>query len=380
MKARVRIAILALTLLIVIESQISLSLASYSSSQTVVASGNIVYSEATYIVSTLTELTSVLSKVVPGDVVWLRGGIYQPTSQITFQRSGSSGNPITYEAYPNEQVVFDGSLKAATAAWDPLIGLSGNWITLRNVEVRNHQGAGVTAYGDDCVLENIEAHHNAGAGLNSFGDRCQFLRCIAHDNIDPQSSIPGGDADGMGASSPATGCYFFGCVAYANSDDGIDVYGSSYNVIANCVCYDNGRLDGDGNGIKLTGSGYNKAINCIVYNNMRAGFSVEQDSPANELDHCTAYNNAYTGFMEAYYNDRVYTNNLGIITKYLATPTEISNSWNLGITNYGFISTDPASPDFLSLRADSLCRGKASGGSDLGALQYGERISDLLGT
>jgi parallel beta-helix repeat protein len=347
-----------------------------------IASSGTIVSVPDYVVSTLTEFINVLSSVLPGDVVQLRGGTYQLASMLTVQRSGSSGNPITYEAYPNEKVIFDGS-QAISAR--QLIQINGNWVVLKSIEVRNApQGAGIQVFGNDCVLDHVETHHNAGIGANSFGARCQFLHCVAHDNVDPQSGIPGGDADGLGASSPASGCYFLSCVAYSNSDDGIDTYGSSNNTIEKCACYDNGRLQGDGNGIKLVGSTGNKVTKCVAFSNRNNGFAISQSTSGNTVDHCTAYGNLNTNWgydFDVSAGTGVYTNNIGITyTPPTSNPGSSNNTWNLGITNYGFISTVATSPDFLSLSASSVCRGRATDGSDLGALQYGGRISDLLGT
>jgi len=369
-------------------SQILPSFASYSSIKTVASSGTIVYPTVyyTYVVSTLTELTNVISEVVPGDTVFIRGGIYQPTSPIVFQTSGTPSNPITYEAYPNEKVVFDGSLATDASlggdgSWEPpLVHIYGNWNILRNIEVRNSPGSGILVYGADVILDHVETHHNRGVGANTVGDRCQFLYCVSHDNIDPQATIPGGDADGLGASAPSSGSYFLGCVAYGNSDDGFDLWGSTGNTVENCVAYGNGLLQGNGQGFKLAIGGNNYVSKCIAYNNRAAGFGSEEEAPNNFVDHCTAYNNGQIGFLSAYLSSGTFTNNIGSFSWWQAEPTHYSNSWNFGLTNYGFISTDLTSVDFLSLRADSPCRSKASDGSDLGALQYGERISDLLGT
>jgi len=352
----------------------------------------------TYTVATLAELTSVISKVVPGDTVLIRGGIYQPTSPIIFRISGTSGSPITYEAYPNEKVIFDGSLTTDASlggdgSWEPpmiYVYKGCNWNIFRNIEIRYSAGSGITMWGDDNVLDHVEVDHNKGIGALAYGDRCKFLYCIAHDNIDTQHSPPGQDADGLGAGEDcddvnyvASGCYFLGCLCYGNSDDGIDCLGSTGNTIEKCVCHHNGLLQGDGRGFVLATGGSNHASKCIAYNNAKFGFA-DDDTPApnNIIDHCTAYNNGKAGFLSNMKSIDIgtFTNNIGTLVVYDAVPIQHYNTWNLGITNYGFVSTDSTSVDFLSLLVNSLCRSKASDGSDLGALQYGERISDLLGT
>jgi parallel beta-helix repeat protein len=343
-----------------------------------------------YVVATLAELTNVASKVVPGDTVRIRGAVYQPTSQIIFRTSGTSSSPITYEAYAKEKVVFDGSLASWSDEFTPLLRVDGSWNILRNIEERYAPGCGILVSGADCALDHVEAHHNRGYGLNTIGDRCKFLYCIAHDNIDPQATPPGSDGDGMGASSPSSGNYFLGCLAYGNSDDGIDVWGANDTLIEKCVAHSNGLLQGDGNGFKLGIGTGNRAKKCVAYNNRASGFILD-GATLGVADHCTAWANGdvlqpdkpvgmFVGFQNWGNNEATYSNNIGTFNKHeVATPTQISNSWNLGITDPGFISIDSASPDFLSLRADSPCRGKASDGTDIGALQYGEKISDLLG-
>ena len=335
-----------------------------------------------YIVTTLNELLDVTNKVVPGDLVCIRSGTYQPTSVIKFTKSGTSDNPIIWGAYRSEKVIFDGSLATEASLGGgfepPLVRVDGNWNILRNIEVRYSPGSGIWVFGDDNVLDHVEIHHNKGIGAGTYGDRCQFLYCVAHDNIDPQATIPGGDADGLGASVPSSGSYFLGCLNYGNSDDGFDLYGSTGNTIEKCVAHSNGLLQGDGQGFKLGIGGKNRVSKSIAYNNRDAGFGSEEDAPNNIIDHCTAYNNEKVGFMSAYISSSTFTNNIGSFSQYQAEPTQYSNTWNLGITDPGFISTNPSSDDFLSLSSNSPCRGKASDGSDLGALQYGESISDLM--
>lgn len=364
-----------------------------------------VYNPA-YIVSTLAELNAAIAQAVAGDVVAIRGKIYQPTAQVTFSKSGTPSKYITYEAYPGEKVIFDGSL-ALLSGWEPpLIDVLGNFCILRNIEERNSPGGGIWAgyggnasVGNDVIFDHVEAHHNRnGSGVIGYGDRPRFLYCSAHDNVDPE--YQGQHADGLGFGDPAKrgasfppppydfasiGAYFLGCISYRNSDDGFDVYGSYDSVFEKCVSYGNGLLaSGNGQGFKLGPSGRNTVKKCIAYGNRSTGFGNEEETYENLLDHCTAFNNGLgdskTGFIAAYPNNNttIFRNNIGSFSTWQATPIEQSNVWNLGISDFGFASVDPASADFLSLLVNSLCRGRASDGGDLGALQYGERITDLL--
>lgn len=155
------------------------------------------------------------------------------------------------------------------------------------------------------------------------------------------------------------------------------------------MSYGNGLLQGDGAGFKV---GVNEIVRkCIAFNNNLEGFTCALQDATRDgydtFDHCTAYNNGIAtpskpasgrlGFTSQG-TGCVFTNNIGTVW-YNPVPMHSNNSWDLGITNYGFASTDPTSADFLALLSSSLCRSRASDGTDLGALQYGERISDLLG-
>jgi hypothetical protein len=347
-----------------------------------------------YTVSTLAQLNAVMSQVVAGDLVYIRGGTYQPTSRIVFTRSGTSTSPITFAAYPGEEVIFDGALYTPpSGSFMSLLTVNSNWNILRNIKARNAQAGlsvgngGIYVFGDDCVVDHCEMYNNAGMGGCTYGDRTQFLYCIAHDNVDSGvNQANGGNADGLGAQG-GSDAYFLGCLTYGNSDDGFDNLGSTGAIVEECVSYANGLLQGDGSGFK---TGANETVRkCIAFNNNLAGFQCVLAAGFTSyasFDHCTGYNNGIAtpskpasgqpGF--ATQDSRcVLTNSIGTCW-YNPVPTHYSNTWDLGITNYGFNSTDSSSTDYLSLNPTSTCRGKASDGRDLGALQYGERISDLL--
>ena len=239
MNIRVRAAVLLIISFIILVSQISLSFAPYSSTITIAASGTIV--NHTYIVTTLTELTNVISKVVPGDTVRIRGGTYRPTSlAIRFTVSGTPNQPITWEAYANEKVIFDGSdftgEEWGGEGWLPPMTIARvSWNIFRNFEIRNNPvGMGFEVNGDDNVFENIETHHHAGLGLWVEGNRNLILKVHAHHNVDPQSTIPGGNADGIEICR-GSGNIVRSCLTHDNSDDGIDIWTSVGTLVEKCV-------------------------------------------------------------------------------------------------------------------------------------------------
>src|SRR5688500_1361921 len=78
-----------------------------------------------------------------GDTVFIRDGVYEfsgsaDTIGVAFTKSGSSGQPIKYFAYPGEKPIFD--LFNLTPN-DRVTGLDvrTNWIHIRGLEVRGVQ-------------------------------------------------------------------------------------------------------------------------------------------------------------------------------------------------------------------------------------------------
>jgi len=55
---------------------------------------------------------SVEAATLPGDTVWIRGGVYPAenwSNQLSFRYSGTAEAPITFRNYPGELPILDGS-------------------------------------------------------------------------------------------------------------------------------------------------------------------------------------------------------------------------------------------------------------------------------
>lgn len=338
---------------------------------------------STIIVNSLTALQSAISSVQPGDIVQIRGGIYKPTGQLKFTRAGVSGNPITWIAYPGELPIFDGSSFSGPSWEPPLIHLTTiSWNIFEDIEVRNnHVGRGIYSAGSDCIFRRVISHGHAGSGFyHVIGSRMKWLYCSAFECQDPLDPSNGGNADGISVEGGIEHI-IRGFISHHNSDDGIDVWQSQTDLIENSVSYSNGLFSGNGNGFKLgpgiAGVANHNVKKCIAYNNRSCGFTNNSGS-GDIVEKCTAYGNGSRAF-ENYDRASTYRNNIAVGNISMGGgAVHDHNTWNLGITDPKFISADPTSADYLSLRSDSPCRGKASDGTDLGALQYGEKISDLL--
>src|SRR4051794_3919615 len=130
-----------------------------------------------------------------GDTVWLRGGTYFSTRQITLSRSGTSdANRTKFWAYQREVPILDCSRYASTnkAADVPAILVSASWIHLRGLEIANGP---VGASGDHSIsmlrtsraasndtFELLNIPHGFGPGLfidTGMGGHL-ILNCDSH--------------------------------------------------------------------------------------------------------------------------------------------------------------------------------------------------------
>jgi hypothetical protein len=187
-----------------------------------------------------------------GDTVYFRGGTYKYTdatstctsttatvNAVVLSKSGTSGNPINYWAYPGEAPVFDFSGINDTSKYSCRqtgVRVEADWLYLKGLELKgtlqlnsdNHESWCVYVYGgNNNVFELLNAHHNMGPGffVQRGGDNT-FLNCDSHENEDTLTSNGDGQsADGFGChpnQTGDTGNLFHGCRAWWNSDDGWD--------------------------------------------------------------------------------------------------------------------------------------------------------------
>jgi hypothetical protein len=188
----------------------------------------------------------------PGDTVYFRGGTYRyidatstctsgtaTVNAVVLNKSGTSGNPIRYWAYPGEKPRFDFSGISDTSRYScRQVGVSvqANWLYLKGLELTgtlqlnnlNHESWCVYVInGNNNVFEQLDAHHNMGPGFFlQHGANNTFLNCDSHENEDSLTSNGDGQsADGFGCHpnhAGDTGNIFIGCRAWWNSDDSWD--------------------------------------------------------------------------------------------------------------------------------------------------------------
>ena len=270
----------------------------------------------------------------PGDTVYFRGGKYVYTAgveacasrtaivnAITLDKSGVSGQPIRYWAFPGETPVFDFSQMKddcrvkgfnVTASWVHLKGLEVTGAPQQPGNRLNHESWGVWNSGSHNIFELLNLHHNMGPGLFiQNGNNNLVLNSDSHHNYDPYTSNGAGQsADGFGAHIKANqpGNVFRGCRAWMNSDDGFDLINAYSPVtIENSWAWQHGYLPGtttplaagNGNGIKAGGYGGVYVSNgvkhtvrfSVAFANKAAGFYANHHTLALDFFNNTAFSN-----------------------------------------------------------------------------------------
>ncbi|BBB31698.1 conserved hypothetical protein [Thermotomaculum hydrothermale] len=217
-----------------------------------------------------------------GDTVYLRGGVYP--IEVNIDVSGNSRNPITISSYPGEHAIFDGTIDENSDSNPPKFRITGDYLIVENIEVRNGGSDGVllTEGASHNILKNIKVHHCYFAGIeieNGAGYNL-VLNCDSYMNCDYRETH-GEHADGFGVKfNVGRGNVLKGCRAWNNSDDGFDMWEANNKVtIEYCIAWGNGfdswgiggDFAGDGNGFKL-GPGGHLIHHCIAFLNASRGF------------------------------------------------------------------------------------------------------------
>jgi len=318
---------------------------------------------------------------VAGDTVYFRGGTYAYThantacasqtarvDAITLNKSGASGSPIRYWAYPGEKPVFDFSRMTDDCRIKGF-DVTGNDIHLKGLEVRgvpqnnslNAESWGLWISGSNNTFEQIDTHHHMGTGLFINGGSGNLvLNSDSHDNYDLHSSDgPGENGDGFGshytpAGRPAN--VFRGCRAWWNADDGFDLI-STYSpvTIENSWAWRNGYVPGtttaagNGNGYKVGGFGGDYDAGAVKHTvrfsvaflNRAAGFYSNHHPVANDYFNNTGFGNHPNFNMLGIdssgaavgrgnlRNNIAYT---GTATSNMTGTTASNNSWKLAVT------------------------------------------------
>jgi len=248
-----------------------------------------------------------------GDTIWMRGGTYSTTGQITLSKSGTSDtNRTKIWAYAGEVPIIDFSnySLASSGSDNPAITVTGSWMHLKGLEIANGKvgSSGSHSYSmlrtkgaSNNTFELLNIHNGFGPGLfiDTGNGGNLILNCDSHDNYDINGSQGDGqNGDGFGVhyqtSGPSTTVR--GCRAWHNSDDGYDlIYQEVPVTVENSFATGCGYGgSGNGNGFKMgsSGTGIRHLVqNNVAWKNSAAGFYANHSSGGNTWYNNTSYSN-----------------------------------------------------------------------------------------
>lgn len=354
-----------------------------------------------------TTLSSAITKVAPGETIYMRGGVYTYSSTIIIgqDNSGNSSLRKNIVAYGSEKPILD-FYAQAFASTERGLQVYGNYWKVKGLEIRGSGDNGVFIGGNYNIIENVETHHNRDSGLqisryasslasmSEWPSYNQIIGVYSHDNYDPDN---GEDADGFAAKlTIGPGNVFDKCIAAWNTDDGWDLFSKTETgpigivTIKNSIAYKNGQTsDGnstansDGNGFKLGGEkiAVNHIVqNSIAFQNKKHGFTYNSNPGSIQLTNNTAWSNGQSNFaFDA--GTHQFTNNLSFAgsssDKTSGNDILSTNVWwksNASTNAKGLLAS---SVDFVSL-SPSVVR-NADGSFTLGNFLKLATGSDLIG-
>ncbi len=305
-------------------------------------------------------IAAALECVGPGNIIYIRGGIYRCENSIRLDKSGAQANPIWLRAYPGEQPILDFSGVRGDS-----IFVSGAYWHIKGLVIANGS-RGVMVWGPGAchnILEQVTTYANGWGGilLRDGAAYNVILNCDSYKNFDPE--FDGDTCDGFSAAFfVGQGNIFMGNRSWNNSDDGYDCWRAGKLVrFERCYAWNNGEnvwnhpfFFGNANGFKLgRGGGRHVLINCVVWGHSYIGFNLNNNTSGVILRNCTAWSNRtnysfnWRDFPKEARKNCVFINNMscngGRPEGIHREATSQNNSWN---TDLNLVLTDN---DFLTL-------------------------------
>jgi hypothetical protein len=114
-----------------------------------------------------------------GATVYVLGGVYNES--VNFPNSGTAGAPITFESYPGQTAVIDGTGLTPSGVQGLVNITNQSYLTIRGFEIRNYttdqdsvtpSGVWITGYGTGVKILDNRVHHittKSEANGNAFG-------------------------------------------------------------------------------------------------------------------------------------------------------------------------------------------------------------------
>ncbi len=334
--------------------------------------------------ATLSKAVSVMSG---GDTVYMRGGTYAVSAQINLTAIGSAASRRTITNYPGEVPILNCSAQSTgsdgiriTGAYWQLYGLVISNAAHNGLNIRGGTTPLMGSYNwiERCVFvgnrdSGLLIGSNSGT-FTAYPSSNTVLNCDATRNYD---APVGGNADGFSVKwTGGPGNKFIGCRAWENSDDGWDLWMTTYPVLIDTCwtwrngsnLWNSGSFNGNGNGFKLGGNfvpANHRLVRSLAYQNVgNGGKGIDQNNNTGNLviDNNTSWGNRFgdivlsttstTGGNHVVRNNLVFNNG----TVSFLNSTLFSNSWTS-------ISGGANSNDVVSMDASQLAAPRQADGS-----------------
>jgi hypothetical protein len=137
------------------------------------------------------------AQIKPGDLVWLRGGVYRGSFTATV--AGSAPRPIHFRQYPGERAVID---KAGAERETAALSVRGADLWFWDFEVTN-------SFPDRRRLDPAgETNPWRGSGINIWAARTKYINLVVRDN-----------GHGFGLWNEEGGTEIYGCLIFNNGNN-----------------------------------------------------------------------------------------------------------------------------------------------------------------
>jgi hypothetical protein len=115
-----------------------------------------------------TNLQNAVNALNPGDTLYLRGGLYRPTSTVALQKSGTGSARITVRNYADETPILDGSSMSSGS----ILRINhADHVTVQGLRLQNSHNHGIHAYiSDHLEILNNHTYNTWGPGIGVWGD------------------------------------------------------------------------------------------------------------------------------------------------------------------------------------------------------------------
>jgi hypothetical protein len=182
-------------------------------------------------------LSTGLGIVSAGDTLYLRGGTYSQTIDIT--KSGTASSPIVISGYQGETAVIDGG--GSMGEYSPLFYIHGSYVHLKNIEL-TRGGMGLVITGNYDIASYINSHNHISNGILISGSSNGSIveDSIVHDNCEYNKNGAGGHwASGLTAARKPNGAIIRRNTVYQNWGEGVSSYEATNTTIEDNIIHDN---------------------------------------------------------------------------------------------------------------------------------------------